>query len=109
MAKPVQQIVQGVSVSGVVGLDYQTTAPFNVSLWVEVGDGCTYTIELTCDNIQDPEYDPSAGFWLPHPDATDLTVDCAVAIAFPATAARLNQTVGAENSSFTVIQQGLYP
>ena len=109
MAKPTSQTVTGVTTSTPVGLDYQTGAPFNVSLGVDVGSGCTYTIQLTCDNIQAVGYSAASGFWVDHPSATGLTVDCAVSVAYPVTAVRVNQTVGAAASIFTVIQQGVYP
>lgn len=107
MAKPTKVTVTGVANSSPIGLDYQTGAPFNVSLWVDVGAGCTYTIQLTCDDINAAGYSAASGFWVAHPDATNLTQDCAVAIAYPATAVRLVQSVGAAASYFTVIQQGL--
>lgn len=107
MAKPSKQTVTGVATSDVFALDYQTDAPFNVSLWVQRGSDCTYTIQLTCDNVQAAGYSAASGFWVDHPSATGLTVDCAVAVAYPVTAVRMNQTVGAETSYFTVIQQGI--
>lgn len=109
MAKPSKITVTGVAASDVVALDYQTSAPFNVSLWVDVGAGCTYTIQLTCDDVQAAGYSAGSGFWVDHPSATGLTVDCAVAVAYPVTAVRVNQTVGAAASYFTVIQQGVEP
>jgi hypothetical protein len=109
MAKPSKLTVTGVTTSSVVPLDYQTSAPFNVSLWVQRGTGCTYSIQLTCDDVQAAGYTPSSGFWVDHPSATGLTTDCAVSIAYPATGVRVNQTVGAAASYFTVIQQGVAP
>jgi len=64
---------------------------------------------LTCDDIQAAGYSAASGFWVDHPSATGLTTDCAVSIAYPATAVRVNQTVGAADSYFTVIQQGVEP
>lgn len=109
MAKPTRQVVTGTAAGEPIGLDYQTAAPFNASLWVDVGAGCTYTIQLTCDDIQAAGYSAGSGFWFDHPSATALTVDCAVLLAYPVTAVRLNQTAGAAASTFTVIQQGVYP
>ncbi len=107
MAKPNKVKVTGVADSNPIGLDYQTGSPFNVSVWVDVGAGCTYTIQMTCDDIQASGYSAGSGFWIDHPSATGLTVDCAVSISYPATAVRMKQTVGAEDSYFTVIQQGI--
>lgn len=107
MAKRMSVTVTGVADSAPIPLDLNSSAPFNVDLWVDVGAGCTYTIQVTCDNTQASGYDPSTGFWIDHISATGLTVDCAVALAFPATAVRLHQTVGATASVFTVLQQGV--
>ena len=109
MSKPTMQVVTGTTAGTPIGLDYQTVAPFNVSCWVDVGSGCTYTIQLTCDNIQAAGYSAASGFWVDHPSATALTVDCAVSVAYPVTAVRLNQTAGSAASTFTVIQQGVNP
>lgn len=107
MAKRMSATVTGVAVSAPIPLDLNSSAPFNVSLWVDVGAGCTYTIQCTSDDVQAPGYVAASGVWIDHVSATGLTVDCAVAQAFPVTAVRLNQTVGAAASTFTILQQGI--
>ena len=107
MARRIQATVVGTADSGVIPLDLNSSAPYNVSLWVDVGAGCTYTIQFTSDDVQAAGYSAASGWWLDHPSASGLTVDCAVALAFPATAVRLHQTAGAAASSFVVLQQGL--
>lgn len=102
MAKPSRVTVTGVAASAAIPVDYQCSAPFNIGLFVDVGAGCTYTIQFTCDDLASA---PTT--WYSHPDATSLTVDCAVQLVAPVTAVRLNQTVGAAASVFTVIQQGI--
>lgn len=107
MAKRMSVTVTGVAVSAPIPLDLNSSAPFNTSLWVDVGAGCTYTIQCTSDNVQADNYVAASGVWIDHSDATGLTVDCAVGLAFPATAVRLNQTVGAAASTLTILQQGV--
>lgn len=103
MAKRMSVTVTGVAASAAIPLDLNSNSPFNTSLWVKVGAGCTYTIQCTSD----PTSTSTPAVWIDHSDATALTVDCAVGLAFPATAVRLNQTAGAAASVFTVIQQGI--
>ena len=107
MAKRMSASVTGVAASAVIPLDLNSNSPHNVSLWVDVGAGCTYTIQCTSDNVQATGYSAASGVWIDHSDATGLTTDCAVGLAFPATAVRLNQTVGAAASVLTVLQQGI--
>lgn len=107
MAKRIEATVVGTADSGVIPLDLNSCSPFNTSLWVNVGAGCTYTIQFTSDDVQAAGYTAGSGWWLDHPSATGLTDDCAVALAFPATAVRLHQTAGASASEFVVLQQGL--
>lgn len=107
MAKRMSVTVTGVAVSAPIPLDLNSSAPFNTSLWVDVGAGCTYTIQCTSDDVQASGYVPASGVWVDIPTAIGLTADCAIAISLPSTAVRLNQTVGAAGSVFTVLQQGI--
>ena len=107
MAKRMSVTVTGTAASAAIPLDDNSSSPHNVSLWVQVGSGDTYTIQCTPDNVQATGYDPDTGLWIDHSDATGLTVNCAVGLAFPATAVRLKQTAGSSDSVFTVIQQGV--
>lgn len=107
MAKRMSVTVTGVAASAAVPLDLNSNSPHNVSLWVVPGAGCTYTIQCTSDNVQASGYVASSGTWINHSDATALTTNCAVGLNFPATAVRVNQTVGAALTTFTVIQQGI--
>lgn len=103
MAKRMSVTVTGTAASAAIPLDLNSNSPHNVSLWVVPGAGCTYTIQCTSD----PTSTGAPSTWLNHSDATALTTNCAVGLAFPATAVRVNQTAGAALTTFTVIQQGI--
>jgi hypothetical protein len=106
MAKPVRISVTGVAVSNPVPLSTLAGSPFNVTLGVYGGAGCTYTIQFTLDDVFASNYDPSTGTWIDHPDATGETGNTAVMLVSPVTAVRLNQTAGATASTFFVCQSG---
>jgi hypothetical protein len=106
MAKPVRNTVTGIATSNPVPLSTLAGSPFNVTLGVYGGSGCTYTIQFTLDDVFAPGYDPATGKWIDHPDATAQTGDTVVMLVAPVTAVRLNQTAGATASTFFVCQSG---
>ena len=103
--RPVQLTVTGVGVSSPIPLDRMLN-PFNVGLSIDVGAGCTYTVEYTNDDVFAVTFNPATALWFPHPNLTAQTTDGIGNIAFPVTAVRLNQTVGAAATVFRVTQSG---
>lgn len=106
MGKPVRISVTGVAVSAPVPLSTLTDSPFNVTLGVYGGAGCTYTVQFTLDDVFAPGYVAGSGTWINHPDATGQVGNTAVMLVSPVTAVRLNQTVGTASSTFFVCQSG---
>ena len=106
MGKPVRITVTGVAASAPVPMSTLTDSPFNVTLAVYGGAGCTYTVQFTLDDVFASSYNPSTGKWIDHPDAISQTGDTVVMLVSPVTAVRLNQTVGAASSSFIICQSG---
>jgi len=106
MGKPVRISVTGVATSAPVPLSTLTDSPFNVTLGVYGGAGCTYTVQFTLDDIFASGYVAGSGTWIDHPDATSQTGNTVVMLVSPVTAVRLNQTIGAAASTFFVCQSG---
>ena len=97
--------VTGVAASAPLLLD-QLAAVFAVGVYLDLGAGCTASVEATPDDVMNPAVTP---VWYPCGVAalTGATADVAAGLGFPARAIRLNQTVGAGSSVMTVLQQGL--
>lgn len=106
MAKTMRIPVTGVAASTPAPLSILAESPFNVTLAVYGGAGCTYTIQFTLDDVFAPGYVPASGKWIDHPNGVAQTGDTVVMLVSPVTAVRLNQTVGAATSTFVVVQAG---
>lgn len=99
-----QVSVTGVAASVALPLDpYTVGAP--EGLFLDVGAGCTVSVEATPDNVFDPTVTPG-WFALPAPLA-GATADQAVALGFAVKALRLNQTVGANTTTLKVVSRGI--
>jgi len=106
MGKPVRVTVTGIAASNPIPLSTLTDSPFNVTLGVYGGAGCTYTVQFTLDDVFASSYVAGSGTWINHPEATSQTGDTVVMLVSPVTAVRLNQTIGAASSTFFVCQSG---
>lgn len=103
--RPVRVSTSGVSVSPVVPID-QYLNPTNIGLAVDITGAVTYTVEHTFEDVFDPAFNPATATWFPHPTLDGLIVDADGNYAFPPSACRLNQTLGAGSAILTVIQAG---
>lgn len=100
------QSVTGIGVSHPMAVEWRVV-PFSCSATLYLGAGCSASIQYTCDNIQDNNYDPSTGKWLNHPDATNVIgAGVTAGFLFPVVAIRLNQTSGSATSTLVVLQGG---
>ena len=98
--RPQQVSVTGVATSNWIPMD-RFPDPTNISLHVVVGGGCTVSIEYTVGNVFDPTAVLTA---FPVTGMTAVVANTAGNIAFPIQAIRVNQTVGANTSTLTIMQ-----
>lgn len=97
--------VTGVAASAPLLLDAYTVGDED-GVFIDIGAGCTATVEITPDDIMDPSVVP---VWYPTgvTALTGATTDVAAGLPFAARGIRLNQTVGAALSTLKVVTQGI--
>lgn len=88
--KRITQVGAGTTVP--IPLDY-TNPQFGVTVAGMTASGA-FTIELTTDDVQDPDYDPSAGLWVTCAEIGSATESALAHLASPVTAVRLVVTSG---------------
>lgn len=114
--RPVTMTVTGVANSSPCPMDIRQN-PQNTAIQVDVGSGCSYVVESTDSDLWGSfpfttPLDPATCLWTPHPDfvvdgvETAKTVDWVGNYAFPPTAIRLRQTIGAAASVIRIVQSG---
>lgn len=102
--RPTSVSVTGVAASAWMPLNQATNAS-TVGVYVYTGAGATVTVQITADNVFDPAVTPvvlDTGIAA----LIGATVNTVAALLIPATAIRLNQTVGATLSKLTVVLPG---
>lgn len=97
--------VTGVAASGWLPLDAYLPGSFD-GIYIEPGAGATVSVEVTPDDVFDPNVTPTA-FPCGVAALTGATTNVASALQFAARAVRLNQTVGVTTSTITVVSRGL--
>lgn len=97
--------VTGVAASAWLPLD-QYTSGFGDGVYLDLGAGCTASVEVTPDDVFDPDVTPKA-YPCGVTALTGATTDVAAQLPFAARAVRLNQTVGAAQSFIKVAVKGL--
>jgi hypothetical protein len=97
--------VTGVGVSAPLHIDHRNVGS-NPGLFLNVGAGCTCSVEVTPDDIFNPTVTP---VWYSTNIAlfTGATIDHANQLPFAATAVRLNQTAGANTTVLQVVGRGI--
>lgn len=103
---PVQSgSTSGVSTSAWIPLNPTAEASNSDGIFVKVTGSVTYSVEVTGDNIWDPNVTPTA-FPTGVAALTAATTSQAGALPFAARAVRVNQTGGAGSTSFQVVSRG---
>lgn len=97
--------VTGVAASAWLPLDHYTGG-FGDGLFLNLGAGCTASVEATPDDVFDPAVTPVA-YPIGVAALTAATTDAAAAMPFAAKAVRVNQTVGAVATTLQVAVRGL--
>lgn len=97
--------VTGVTASAPLMLDAYATGAL-ATVFLDLGAGCTASVEITPDDVQDPSVTPK---WYPVPVAalTGATTDLCAALGVQGRAIRLNQTVGAALSLMKLVAHGI--
>ena len=91
--------------TNVIPLNHRS-ANFKVGIFCKVVSGApTYTVELTGDDVQDPDYSAASGNWFNHSYLAALTTDATGHIEFPTPALRLTVT-GTGVVQMTVVSAG---
>ena len=92
--------VTGVAASAPLLLDPNSAAGNSVGVFLEVGAGCTVSVQITPDDPADP-----AAFWVVTGvgNFTNRTSNISGELAAPARGIRLNQSVGANTSVLKVV------
>lgn len=100
-----QVAVTGVAVSAPLPLDPNSVGGTS-GLYLDLGAGCTASVEITPDNIMQQGVVP---VWFPCGIAalTAATVDAAGGVPFGVSAVRINQTAGAASTTLKVVSQGI--
>lgn len=65
---------------------------------LSAGASLTYTLQVTADDVQGPNYNAANGRWLDWDQATGKTAGLAVALTFPVSAMRVNVTTWASGT-----------
>lgn len=106
--RPITIKVTGVAASPPIPID-QYQNPTNISVEVVPGAGCTYTLQYTTDDVFAAGYDPATGNWssVSAGNLVAATTAQQAKVTDPATAFRLNQTVGAATSTLRLVQSGV--
>lgn len=95
----------GVGQSNWLPLDAPTSG-FGDGIFLDVGAGATVSVEVTPDNVFDPNVVPVA-YPVGVAALTGATADVAAQLPYAVRAIRLNQTVGAAPSTMKVVTKGL--
>ncbi len=102
--RPSTVSVTGVAASPWLPVDYHTDASQD-GIFVKVGAGGTYTVEVTPDDIFDPTVTPVA-FPTGIAALTAATTNQAAVMPFACRAVRVNQSAGANTTSLTFVPRG---
>lgn len=99
------QSVTGVAASPPLLLDTNASGQYP-SVFLQMGAGCTASVQATADDVMDPTVSP---VWVAVPVAalTGATTSVAAGLGLFARAVRLNQTAGAALSRIKVVSAGL--
>jgi hypothetical protein len=103
--RPSTVTVTGVTTSPWLPMDPYVNSVYP-GVFVKPGAGATITVEVTADNIFDPAVTPIA-MATGIAALTGLTTNVATGLTFAARGIRMNQTVGARQSSMTVVTAGI--
>lgn len=96
--------VTGVATSAWLPLDFYNVGR-GVGLYLDLGAGCTASVEITPDNVLDPTVTPTA--WPCNIAAlTGAAADASGFLQQPCVAVRVNQTVGAALTTLKAVQAG---
>ncbi len=97
--------VTGAAASAALPLDPASVGGV-LGVFLDVGAGCTCTVQITPDNVFDPNVVP---VWYPTDVAalTGATADVAAGLTFGAVAIRINQTAGAAATVMKVVSRGI--
>lgn len=103
--RPVRVQVTGVAVSAPIPID-KNLSPTNIGLAFIRGAGCTATVQHTFDDVWAAGFDPATATWFNHPTMAAMVANTDGNYAYPPTAVRLNQSVGAATSTLVLNQAG---
>lgn len=100
-----QASVTGVGVSPWLPIDHYTEG-YGDGIFIKPGAGATVSVEVTADDVFNPAVVPVA-FPCGVAALTGATTNQAAALPFAVKAVRLNQTVGASQSTLQAVVRGL--